>query len=73
MNIIPSILACASCADAFKHGGADAAGWSIAVMLFIIVPIATGVVFFLIRMARREKAGLDPKYMDDYIPPTTNH
>ena len=33
-----SILACATCANAFKHGGQDAAGWAIALMLLVIVP-----------------------------------
>ncbi len=69
MNLISSILACTTCANSFKHAGENAAGWAIAVMLMLIVPIAVGVLFFMIRMARREKAGLDPRYMDDYIPP----
>ena len=66
------IIACSTCANAFKHGGGDAAGWAIAAMLLCIVPLASGVLFFMIRMARREKAGLDEQYMDDYVPSTTN-
>lgn len=64
-----SILACATCADAFKHGGADAAGWSIAVMLMVIIPLISGVLWAMIRIAKREKAALDPQYCDDYVPP----
>lgn len=73
MTFLSSILACATCANAFKHAGADAAGWAIAVMLLLIVPIAIGILFFMVRMARREKAGLDERYMDDYIPPSQNN
>jgi len=65
------LLSCATCANNFIHGETDAAGWSIALMLFIIVPMATMVLLFMIRMARRESATLDPQYNDDYIPPTT--
>lgn len=67
-----SLLACSTCANAFQHAGQDAAGWSIALMLFIIVPLATGVVWAMCRIAKREKEGLDPKYCDDYIAPPLN-
>ncbi|MFT6181304.1 MAG: hypothetical protein ACI9NQ_001659 [Paracoccaceae bacterium] len=69
--MIPSsILACATCANSFKHGGQDAAGWSIAVMLMVIVPLATCVLWFMIRLARRE--GLESQYRDDYVAPVPN-
>ena len=67
-----SLVACSTCASAFKHAGGDAGGWAIAVMLFTIVPLASAVLFFMIRLARRESAGLDPKYLDDYVPSTLN-
>ncbi|MEJ6718419.1 MAG: hypothetical protein ACJAT6_000293 [Akkermansiaceae bacterium] len=67
-----SVLACATCANSFKHGGQNAAGWAIALMLMVIVPLAVMVLFFMIRIARREKAGLDSKYCDDYVAPSTN-
>ncbi len=70
MLIDSSILACSTCANAFKHAGQDAAGWSIAVMLMMIVPLALGVFWCMIRIAKRESAGLDPKYCDDYVAPT---
>ena len=67
-----TIIGCATCAGAFEHGGQDAAGWAIALMLILIVPMASTVLFFMIRMARREKATLDPQFIDDYVPPTQN-
>jgi len=72
MSLFPSILACSTCASAFQHAGDDAAGWSIAVMLFVIIPLAIGVVWSFVRLARRESAALDPKYCDDYISPASN-
>ncbi len=69
MDVLSTTLACSTCANNFKHGGADAAGWSIAVMVMLIVPLATAVLFLMIRMAKREKAGLDPRYCDDYVAP----
>jgi len=53
--------------------GADASGWAIAVMLLVIVPLAASVLFFMIRIARRENAGLDERYMDDYVAPSNNN
>jgi hypothetical protein len=69
--ITSTVLACATCADAFKHGGQDAAGWSIAVMLMVIIPLVSGVLWAMIRIAKREKAALDPRYCDDYVAPAT--
>ena len=71
MFTISSILACSTCANAFKHAGKDAAGWAIASMLMIIVPLAIYVLVSIIRMAKRERTGLDLKYCDDYVAPTT--
>jgi len=70
--ITSSVLACATCANAFKHGGQDAAGWSIAIMLMVIVPLVSGVLWTLIRIAKREKVALDPRYCDDYIAPASH-
>lgn len=71
MNLL-SILACSTCANSFKHAGQNAAGWSIAVMLLIIVPLAICVLWSFIRIAKREKESLDPRYCDDYIPPANS-
>lgn len=69
-----SILACSTCANAFKHAGGDAAGWAIAIMLIMIVPLALGSFWFIFRMARRESANLDSRYCDDYVaPPQTSN
>jgi len=66
------IIACSTCANAFKHAGGDAAGWAIAIMLMCIVPLVSGVLFLMVRMARRERAHLDPQFMDDYVAPSSN-
>ena len=47
-------------------GGGDAAGWSIFFMLVVILMVLSGVVFVLVRMARREAAHLDPEFRDDF-------
>jgi ATP/ADP translocase len=65
------LFACSTCANNFIHADTNAAGWSIALMVLIIVPMASVILFFLIRMARREGASLDPQYNDDYIPPSS--
>ena len=65
------LLACSTCANNFIHGDTNAAGWSIALMVMVIVPLASLIMFYFIRMARRERASLDPQYVDDYIPPTS--
>lgn len=72
MSFLASILACSTCANVFKHGGENAAGWSIAVMLMVILPLITGVVVVFVRMAKREKAAFDPQYSDDYVAPASN-
>lgn len=66
MTSINGILACTTCAQAFKHGGKDAAGWAIMFMLIMILPVITAVVIFIFRMARREKATFDPQYSDNF-------
>ena len=67
-----SILACATCANSFKHGGQDAAGWAIALMLLVIVPLITMVVWFMVKIAKRERVGLDSQYCDYYVAPPNN-
>lgn len=72
MTFLSSTLACATCANAFKHGGQDAAGWAIALMLFVIVPLVTMVVWFMVKIAKRERNSLDSQYCDDYVAPSNN-
>ncbi|MCW1885419.1 hypothetical protein OKA04_11825 [Luteolibacter flavescens] len=63
--MIDTLLACATCAANFKDDGPNAAGWSIFVMLCIILPMLAGVVFFMVRLIRRSDLGLDPELRDD--------
>lgn len=60
------LLACSTCANNFRQEG-DAAGWSIMFMLAMIVPMLGGVVFCMVRLARREAANLDPELRDEPI------
>jgi hypothetical protein len=67
MTIIASfgILACSTCRVTMVEGGGDAAGWSIFALLMVILPVMMGIVFFMIRIARREHEFLDPELMDE--------
>jgi hypothetical protein len=67
------LLACATCQADMALGGGDAAGWSIFFMLVVILAILGGVVFTLIRIARREAANLDPELQDDYPANPVSH
>lgn len=60
-------LACQACRGAFAHGGKDAAGWAILVMLCIIIPMLATVAFFVVRIARREKSLADHQYDDPFL------
>lgn len=63
--MIDSLLACATCANNFRDDG-NAAGWSILFMLGVIVPMLAGVVFCMVRLARRGDGELEPELRDDY-------
>lgn len=52
------------------EGGGDAAGWSIFFLLFVIVMMLSGVGFFMLRIARREKQNFDPMLSDHYMNPS---
>lgn len=49
-------------------GGGDAAGWSIFFLLVIILSMLGGIVFFMLRIARREREHFDPTLSDNYVP-----
>ncbi len=49
------------------EGGGDAAGWSIFFLLIVILSMLGAVGFFMVRLARRESANLDPELQDDYV------
>jgi hypothetical protein len=67
------LLACSTCQVNMAVGGGDAAGWSIFFMLVVILAVLGGVVFAMVRMARREAANLDPELQDDFPVTTTSH
>ena len=58
-------LACSTCANSFAEGGGNAAGFAILFMLCVIVPVMAAIAFFMVRIARREHAALDPEFRDD--------
>jgi hypothetical protein len=51
-------------------GGGDAAGWSIFLLLVVVLAMLGGVGFFMFRIARREKENFDPMLSDDYVIPS---
>ncbi|MBG7608674.1 MAG: hypothetical protein IZT59_11700 [Verrucomicrobia bacterium] len=59
-------LACSTCAVNFEASG-DSIGYSIFFLLVVILSVLSGVAFFMIRLARREQANLDPELCDDYV------
>ncbi len=61
-------LACSTCRTSMVVGGGDAAGWSIFFLLFVILAMLGGIVFFMLRIARREREHFDPSLSDDYTP-----
>jgi hypothetical protein len=62
-----SILACLTCAKNFADH-TNAIGWSIFALLALILPVLGGVVFFMVRLARRADASLDPELRDEPVP-----
>ena len=65
MELLFNNIACAVCMGTGKdHIGSVAAGYAMLVMLVIILPMLCAIVFFIVRMARREKEALDPSLCD---------
>jgi ATP/ADP translocase len=62
-----SFLACLTCAKNFADH-TNAIGWAIFALLALILPMLGGVVFFMIRLARRSDAALDPELRDEPLP-----
>lgn len=46
------------------HLDSVAAGYAMLFMLLIIIPMLIGIIFFIARMAKRERENLDPEYCD---------
>ncbi len=65
--MIDSLLACSTCSANFQDS-ANAASWSILFLLAVIVPVLGGVVWCMIRIARRGEQTLDPELRDDFDP-----
>lgn len=63
-----NLIACSTCRVSMVEGGGDAAGWSIFFLLFVIVAMLSGITFFMLRIAKREKQHFDPTLSDDYKP-----
>ena len=64
-----SLLGCATCVETSKNDTTDAAGWAIFLMLCVILPVLGAVVFFIVRMARRSAAALEPEFRDEEVAP----
>jgi hypothetical protein len=64
MNLLTT-LACSVCMGAGPdHKDSVAAGYAMLVMLLIIIPMLCGIIFFITRMAKRERENLDPSLSD---------
>lgn len=61
-------LSCSTCRVTMVAGGGEAASWSIFFLLVVILLMLSGVIFFMFRIARREKEHFDPSLSDDYLP-----
>ncbi|GAA5483013.1 hypothetical protein [Haloferula sargassicola] len=61
--MLDTLLSCATCSVNFKDD-ANAASWSILFLLAVIVPVLGGVIWCMVRIARREEENLDPELRD---------
>lgn len=58
-------IACAVCmGNGPDHKDSVAAGYAMLVMLLIIIPMLCAIIFFIVRMAKREREHLDPALCD---------
>ena len=65
MTTLFNIIACSVCMGVGEeHRDSVAAGYAMLLMLCIIVPMLCTIIFFIVRMARREQANLDPSLSD---------
>jgi hypothetical protein len=61
------VIACPTCARAFQETQGDAAGFAIVFMLFIIVPIASAIILFLVRIALRQGKADTGEFADPFL------
>lgn len=65
MITLLNTLACSVCMGSGpEHMDSVAAGYAMLFMLMIIVPMLCAIIFFIVRMARRESENLDPSLCD---------
>lgn len=65
MILLLDTFACSVCMGTGKeHLDSVAAGYAMLVMLLIIIPMLCSIIFFIVRMAKRENAHLDPALSD---------
>jgi hypothetical protein len=67
MNLLQT-LACSTCRVSYEATG-DSIGYSIFFLLIVILAVLAAIGFFMVRLARRENANLDPELRDDYVSP----
>ena len=64
MNMLHT-LACAVCMGVgSEHKDSVAAGYAMLVMLLIIIPMLSAIIFLITRIAKRERENLDPSLSD---------
>lgn len=59
-------LACKTCAEAMAAENDNATGYAILFMLAVILPTATAIMVFFIRLARRSTQTLEPEFQDSF-------
>ena len=65
MTALPEIFACSVCmGSGEEHLDSVAAGYAMLVMLALIIPILCSIIFFIFRIAKRERENFDPSLSD---------
>ncbi len=65
MTSLINTLACSVCMGVGEeHLDSVAAGYAMLFMLLIIIPMLGAIIFFIARMAKRERDNLDPSLSD---------
>jgi len=65
INSVFNLFGCSVCMGiGAEHRDSVAVGWAMLVMLVIIIPMLTAIIFFISRMAKRERENMDPSLSD---------